>query len=809
MKYLTILALLCLPLIGSTVVAEDTNAFFKTHCIECHGATKPKGDLRLDTLKWTPADSANVEVWQAIIDRLDAKEMPPEKRPQPADRERNAIIKTLRSQVASAAKHSAKQVVLRRLNRAQFRNSLRDLLHIDVAVEDPTEAFPADDKEDGFDNLGEVLQMSDFLLRQYLKVARSAVDRATFAGERPEAKTYTLRDKKARALNYKVSGNDPDRDYVVLYSNDERAPGDPRGQQFINCREGLTHDGWYEFAFEVESKGRGNLAKELRVQKRNDYQVCRAEVLHRFEVYLTAPNAKSQIQTRPRHLVVAIDLSDNQRQVVKRRFWLPKGWRVEAGFGNGYGSNSNTLLEILDPNFDWDAFNQLDKREQRGSIGRTIIDRLEQRDAPRIVVHSVTETGPHYDQWPPASHVAVYGKLGESVEYHLLSFARRAFRRPVTREQVAPYIRLAKQSPEGIRTAIEGILCSPRFIYLNEKDNELDGYAIASRLSYFLWNTMPDDALLSDAAKGTLRNEKVLAAHVDRMLADQRSAEFVQSFVWAWLKLQNTVEMAPDPMEFYEYHRNRLGDAMVTETNAFFRHLLTKNLPISNFIDSDFAIINADLGRHYGIRDAVTTTAQFQKVALTGARHRGGLLGQTSVLTVSANGVDTSPVVRGIWILENLLGTPPSPPSPGVDIAEPDARGDLTIRQLYAKHRTIASCNDCHKKIDPLGFSLENFDAIGAWRTKYDSGHNVDPSGRIPNGETFSDVTGLKQIMTSDLDQFSLNLTTKLMIYATGRAMSVSDRPEIDAIIRRHQADRGGLRDLIKLVVSSRSFHTK
>jgi hypothetical protein len=788
--------------------AADTDSFFQQHCVKCHGAKKPKGDLRLDTLKWTPKNSANVELWQAIIDRLDANEMPPEKESQPSDRERVAIIKSLRGQITAAAEHGAKQVVLRRLNRAQFRNSLRDLLHIDVAVEDPTEAFPADDEEDGFDNLGEVLQMSDFLLRQYLKVARTSVDRATFDGERPEPKTYTLNDPKSRALNYKAPGNDPEREYVVLYQNDERAPGDPRGQQFINCREGAIHDGWYEFTFEVESKGRGNLAEELREQERNDYQVYRAEDLHRFEIYLTAPNTKSQIQTRPRHLVVAIDLPDNQRQVIKRRFWLPKGWRVEAGFGNGFGSNGNALLAILDPEFDSGAFDQLDKRQQRGSISKIIIDRLEQRDAPRIVVHAVTETGPHYDQWPPASHVAVYGKPGQSVDDHLLSFASRAFRRPVTRDQIAPYLRLAKESPEGVRTAIEGIICSPRFIYLNEPTDKLDDYAVASRLSYFLWNTMPDDALLDDARHGRLGDSNVLTAHVDRMLADDRSNEFVESFVWAWLKLQNTVEMAPDPMKFYEYHRNRLGDAMITETNAFFRHLLDENLPISNFIDSDFAIINADLGRHYGMPEAVMTTAQFQQVALTGTQHRGGLLGQTAVLTASANGVDTSPVVRGIWILENLLGTTPDPPPPGVEVPEPDARGDLSIRQLYAKHRTVESCNDCHKIIDPLGFALESFDAIGALRTTYESGHDIDPSGRMPGGETFNNVAGLKRIMTRELDPFSRSLTTKLMTYATGRTTSVADRPEIDRIVAQ-LSESGGLRDLVKLVVSSDAFLTK
>jgi hypothetical protein len=388
-------------------------------------------------------------------------------------------------------------------------------------------------------------------------------------------------------------------------------------------------------------------------------------------------------------------------------------------------------------------------------------------------------------------------------------FATRAFRRPVTEDQLAPYLRLAKQSPEGVRTAIEAILCSPRFIYLYEQPGELDDYAIAARLSYFLWSTMPDDNLLKDAARDRLRDPQVLARHVDRMLNDPRSEEFVRSFVWAWLKLQNTVEMAPDPMKFHEYHRNRIADAMTTETMSYFRHLLTENLSIEHFIDSDFAIINADLGRHYGLPGKVDTTARFQRIALDKSVHRGGLLGQAAVLTASANGVDTSPVVRGIWILENLLGTPPAPPPPGVEVPEPDTRGDLTIRQLYAKHRTIASCNDCHKKIDPVGFALENFDAVGSWRTKYESGHAVDPSGRMPNGEQFRNVSEVKQIMIRDMNLFSRNLTGKLMTYGTGRTMDVADRPEIDRIVSELRKKENGLRDLIKLVVTSRSFLTK
>ncbi len=494
--------------------------------------------------------------------------------------------------------------------------------------------------------------------------------------------------------------------------------------------------------------------------------------------------------------------------MIKKRLWLPKQWRVEVGFGNGYWGVIDPIL-LVDPNFDLDAFRELPKREQNERYGKLLIDRFEKVDAPRINIYSATESGPHYDEWPPASHESVWGREGQTNEQIIRNFATRAFRRPMTDEQIAPYIRLAEKSPEGIRTAIEAILCSPRFLYLQEPTAELDDYAIASRLSYFLWNTMPDDALLRDAANGKLRDSNALIAHVDRMLADPRSDEFVNSFVWSWLHLDNTVEMAPDPMKFYDYHRNRIAEAMVKESNAFFRHLLDENLSIANFIDADFAIINANLGRLYGLTGKVNTVTAFQKVSLTGTHHRGGLLGQASVLTASANGVDTSPVVRGIWILENLLGTPPAPPPPDVDIPEPDARGELTIRELYAKHRMVESCNDCHKKIDPLGFALENFDAIGQWRTKYESGHDVDSSGQMPSGEKFTNVNGLKRIMASDLELFSRNLCIKLLTYATGRTMNAADRPEIDRMVSRMLEQGSGLKDLLRQVVTSDTFLSK
>jgi len=781
--------------------------FFKANCIQCHGPEKQKGKLRLDNLKWAPEDPNNLELWQEIVDRVDIGEMPPEEEPQPKAADKEAFLKGLAAKFATASQDQ-KQVVLRRLNRSQYRNTLEDLLHLDLSVNDPTEAFPADDKEEGFANLGETLQMSDFLLRQYLKVARAVVDKATFPAEQPEVKTYTPWDKKSRPLNYRSQMNNPEEKYLVLAKNDERAPGDPRGQNIMNCRDGAEHDGWYEFNLTVESKGRGNYAEILREQRRKDYPVYFAEDLHRFEIYITAPAKSSAVQTRPRMLVYTVDLPDNQRVTIKKRLWLPKAWRVEFGFGNGWWSVGE-LLQTYDPSFDRDAFQELPKREQNTLYGKLLLKAIEKVDGPRIVIHDVVETGPHYDQWPPKAHELIYGKPGQKVEDVVRNFAKKAFRRPVTDTEIAPYLALAKNSPEGVRTAIEGILCSPRFLYLREPDGDLDQYAIASRLSYFLWNTMPDASLLADAKAGKLKDPKVLTQHAERMLADPRSEEFVDTFVWAWLKFDNTVEMAPDPMKFYEFRRNRINEAMIEESNLFFRHVLEQNLPLTTFLDSDYTFLNANLMRHYGMEGKVDTTAKFQKVSLSGEKKRGGLLGQAAVLTTSANGVDTSPVVRGIWILENLLGTHPKPPPPDVDVPEPDARGNLTIREQYAKHRTVESCNDCHKKIDPLGFALENFDAVGAWRTQYESGHKVDAYGHMPNGKKFTDVDGLKQIMVQEPELFTRNLCTKLLTYATGRTMETSDRRVIDKIVNQSVARKRGLKDMLLSVVTSETFLRK
>ena len=429
-------------------------------------------------------------------------------------------------------------------------------------------------------------------------------------------------------------------------------------------------------------------------------------------------------------------------------------------------------------------------------------------NAPRIVVHAASEHGPLYDTWPPASHSIAWGDPSQPLEERVRRFAARAFRRPVGAEEVATFVRLAEESPEGMRTAVEAILCSPRFLYLLENEGALDGHALASRLSYFLWNTMPDDELLALAESGRLAEPATLRAQSERMLADPRSDEFVARFTWAWLGFQNALDMGPDRMKFPAYHRDDIGAAMVVETQRFFRHLLDRNLSITNFIGSDFTFVNAHLARLYGI-EGVQTTAGFERVQLAPELRRGGLLGMASVLTASANGVDTSPVVRGIWVLDRLLGTPPDPPPSGVVLPEPDARGALTLRELFAQHRTSESCNECHKAIDPLGFALESFDPIGRWRDTYETGQWIDTAGSTPQGQAFEDVAGMKRVLLEDSTLFARNLTSKLLTYASGRTLRRTDRPEVDRIVATNAAEGCGLRDLVLAVATSSIFTCK
>jgi hypothetical protein len=436
---------------------------------------------------------------------------------------------------------------------------------------------------------------------------------------------------------------------------------------------------------------------------------------------------------------------------------------------------------------------------------------------PKLRIWEIQVEGPHFETWPPRGHTLLYGDQSpadfhaESITRRLRSFARTAYRRPLDASELAPiesFVRAklhAGLNPlAALQLGFQTILCSPGFLYLQEGEGLLSDHALASRLSYFLWSSMPDRELLEIAARNELRHSATLREQVDRMLADPKSDRFVRHFTRRWLDFDN-IGVMPPASEFISYYRDNLESAMRGETETFFRHLLDNNRPPREFLSADYSFLNRELALHYGLPGI--EGSQLRQVSLKETA-RGGLLGQGSFLTASANGVDTSPVVRGIYVLEKLLGFTPPPPPPDVPDIEPDIRGAKTVREQLKKHRALATCAECHRKIDPLGFALENFDAIGGWRTEYGKNLPIDASGQLPNGQKFSDLRDLRALLVERHEQFSRCLTEKLLTYALGRKLAIGDRPSTDAILSDLQKDESGLHDLIRMIVQSDLFRT-
>jgi hypothetical protein len=357
---------------------------------------------------------------------------------------------------------------------------------------------------------------------------------------------------------------------------------------------------------------------------------------------------------------------------------------------------------------------------------------------------------------------------------------------------------------DALQLGFQTILCSPAFLHVHEGTVKLNDFALASRLSYFLWSSMPDQTLIQLAAAGKLHEPATLSAQVDRLLADPKSQRLVQNFIRLWLNLDHIGEM-PVSTDFVSFFRDNIDAAMRAETEMFFRHILEKNLPPREFLAANYTFLNRELALHYGLPPL--EGVQLRQVTLPQGE-RGGLLTQASFLTASANGVDTSPVVRGVYVQHKLLGYTPPPPPPDVPIIEPDASGAKTIREQLAMHRENTTCASCHQKIDPFGFALENFNAIGGWRENYSGDHKIDPSGDLPTGEKFNGVTDFRSLLIARHEQFTRALTEKLMTYALGRGPEFTDRAAIDGIMKNLSANKGGFKDLIRAVVLSESFAT-
>jgi hypothetical protein len=418
----------------------------------------------------------------------------------------------------------------------------------------------------------------------------------------------------------------------------------------------------------------------------------------------------------------------------------------------------------------------------------------------------------------------------------LREFVRHAYRRPTSEADVKRFLPVVQSAlkkgnnfTDAMIAGYTAVLCSPEFVYLEEKPGRLDDYALASRLAFFLWNSSPDDKLRRCAEKNELHEPDVLRAQTERLLADPKSRQFVDAFLDYWLDLRKISATAPDANLYSDYYLDDLlAESALEETRLFFAELLRDDLPARNVVASDFAMLNERLAAHYGLPPVQGVA--LRRTPLPEDSPRGGIMTQTAVLKVTANGTTTSPVLRGAWIMERILGRKPPPPPPSVPAVEPDIRGAVTIRQQLDKHRTLETCNACHAKIDPAGFALENFDVMGGWRDRYrseaggelaqgiaKSGQKfafhyalpVDASGELPDGRKFRDVRELKQLLLADEKQLARNLAKQLTVYATGAPIRFADREPIEQILERASSSHYGVRSLIHELVQSELFLNK
>ena len=780
--------------VPATVSDSQVRAFLARHCQECHEGAKPKGAFELAQLTDDFADLAARRRWLAVREQLEAEQMPPDEKPRPAEQDVKAVTDWITRQVAAAeAVEQAKQgrVVLRRLNRVEYANTVHDLLGVDLELK---EVLALDGSTAGFDNVGSGLHMSSFALARYLGAGDLALSAAIANTPRPPRlvkKRESLKDAHYPVNNTKEAAyRKLDDGTVVCFCSSE----------------------WLQvyFPFWPEEQG-----------------------LYRFRM------SASAFQSNDKPVVFAITSGGGGKRRAKAHligyFDAPVGEPQIFEFVDQVEPHTSTAIRPY-------GLPHAKVVEEQGGV--------EAYSGPGLAIQWLEVEGPLYESWPPPSHRRIFGDMPQAAvaknrervevvsedpladaERILRPFVRRAFRRAATDADIEPLVALVKTKlaeertfEQAVRAALLAVLVSPDFLFLHERPGKLDDFALASRLSYFLFSSMPDEELLTLAEQKELSRPEVLRQQVERMLQSPKAKALTENFVSQWLNLREIDFTEPSHILYPEFDP-MLRASMVRETELFFEEVIRNDLSITNFVSSDWTMLNGRLAKHYGI-DGVEGWS-FRKIPLAAESHRGGVLTMASVLKVTADGTSTSPVKRGAWVLERLLGTPPPPPPPDVPSLEPDIRGSVTIREKLARHRESAACAGCHAKIDPLGFALENFDCIGGWRQNYRTtglGQPVEIDGRrmpylrgpavdagdvLPDGERFRDIDELKQLLLRDKGQFARALTEKLVTYATGAAPQAADGAEIEAILRAARDKDYGLRTLIHEIVQSKLFLTK
>ncbi len=801
---------------ASTVVAN----FMGQYCLQCHDSGSAEGEREFESFELPITSEQQLITADEIIDSVTLKMMPPEDADQPSDEQRLALLSTLRNSIAEARenfKSSGGRTVMRRLSNREYENTLATLFDRRVDTLGLTADFPKENTSQHMDTIGESLVTSGFLLDQYLHAASRLVE--TRLGKptmKPKSWHFTDNFQQYEELSgahrsvFKF-------EYLCLYeqpNTDTRQGGYGHIEDFL---EGVPVSGLYDIEVHAQAMHRDT---------HYDPKIFRIDFSEPFQLAVVPGDATKGHIHYPQAIepiLATTIVPDEKPEWLSFRVWLEAGQTPRFIFPNGPYESRASVIET----------NKRYKDEFKSpKVGVSRTSLLREGALPHIKIGEIKVRGPLPETAGGKEEQAVFGEQGfqedRAIE-QLFAFGQRAYRCPLdpsdrTRIEAIYRKRLSeKASPrQAALDTLKMILCSPSFLYLSEitpeDETKLRPFDLASRLSYALWAAPPDDELFAAAQSGRLTETDELKKQIVRLLGDDRSNEFINGFLDSWLNLRDIGNLPPPRNAAWEYYAQNLPESMKQEARLFFRNLLDENGSVIDFLDADYTFVDKKLATLYGLpeRDTLRLADGFQRVSLAKNNQRGGVLGMAGVLTVSANGVDTSPVTRGVWVLENILGTTPPPPPDEVPAIDADVSGATTIREKLTKHSQDKACYVCHRNIDPLGYALETFDPIGRWRERYPkakgkgSTAKVDPSGKLPSGETYKDFPGFKKVLLeSRRDLFARNLIEKLLTYASGRHMERTDQYEIDDILIRVKSADYGLQTMVTETLTSEIFRSR
>ena len=788
---------------GAVGAAEPFEAFLGKHCIRCHGPEKQQGELRIDQLARDFKLGTDSHRWAEAMEKVNSGEMPPKKEKQPTQAEIAAFVSSLDSLLKEgrAARMAARPAVSHyRLSRKEYQNTVYDLLGVRYDPAKPGE-LNEDTRWHGFERIGSELSLSPSHVDRYFRAAELVLDRAFPVAASGEARKVR---KTAAELRYSGGKNQQavlDRFDIKRPLRYLLFPGNVQNALSPNWfgRTGPEHSGLYRVRIQASGiRPIGGQTAHLSIGKRTGEETVDGLIefdltapedrpqVHEFEVFLEMPTSLD-------FCVVATDVVDR---------------RAGAAFRNALGGGSYVFTHssetgLLNPNAP-----QMFDDKGNGLFSTVLLDWIEW-EGPLV---SEAEKSRRIGLVPPDDATP------EVVAEHLQRLAERAWRRPVRKAELDDYLhsyrteREAGEKPaDAYRVALQGVLTSRNFIYLVEGDTvareRLTDSELASRLSYFLWSSMPDDGLFTAAQGGTLNGEGLKKA-VDRMLTDSKAGRFIDDFARQWLQLHRLGMFVPDK-KLYPTYDAWLETSMRGEPVEFFREMFAKNLPIDSFVDSDWTMANARLCDFYGLPGP--KAGGFERVSLKPEDHRGGLLTMGAVLGLTSDGTRHRPVHRGVWLSEAILGKTPPPPPANVPAIEPNPPQNpkATLRQKIEAHRNDANCAACHARIDPLGLAWDNYDAIGQWRTheKVAAGVGkdpvVDPAGVMPDGRAFKDATEFKRLLIEDRDKVARAFIEHLCTYGLRRVLSFDDQDDLNAIQAEAKKKAYGIKDIIRVVALS------